>query len=318
MGNRIYSQNRKNTSKAPDPGRFDFVGKAPIFCGISVFAFIAALILIFSKGLNYGIDFAGGTEIQVQFNGDVPVVTVRKFAEGLGFKNVTVQSVGGTREYLIRFETVQGASEKETNQLLNQTTAQVTRELQTTFSGQAASIRRIDTVGPQVGKELKRNGVLAAFYSLLLILIYIGLRFDYSYAPGAVLCLFHDAIVVLGLFSALGKEVNIQIMAAILTLIGYSLNDTIINFDRIRENIPIFKGENMKFVVNRSVNDVLSRTLLTSMATLLAVGALFFLADGVLEDLAFTLGIGIFIGTYSSIYVANPLLIWTDQWLSRR
>ena len=174
-------------------------------------------------------------------------------------------------------------------------------------------IRRVDSVGPQIGSELKRNGVLAAFYCLLMILIYVGLRFDYKYAPGAVFCLFHDAIITLGIFSLFGREVNVQTLAAILTIIGYSLNDTIVNFDRVRENVTVYRDHNFYTVMNRSLNDVLSRTLLTSVTTLLAVAAMYFLAGGVIRDFAFTLGIGIIVGTYSSIYVASPITLVMDR-----
>ena len=151
--------------------------------------------------------------------------------------------------------------------------------------------------------------MLAIFYSLILILVYVGLRFDYNFAPGACICLFHDSLITLGIFSILGKEINIQILAAILTIIGYSLNDTIVIFDRIRENLTLYKQRELPWIINRSINDTISRTMLTSITTLIAVTSLFIIAGGVISDFAFALGIGVIIGTYSSIYIASPLVI---------
>lgn len=297
----------KNASR----GKYEFVKKAPIFGGISFLLVIAAIALILTKGFNYGIDFIGGTEVQVKFGESIAVDKVRDFTDTLGFKKASVQSFGTDNEYLIRMEAMTGANEAETNRLINSTIKKITDGLKATFN--SAELRKVDSVGPQVGEELRSKGLLAVFYSLLMILIYVGFRFDYQFAPGAVICLFHDAVITLGIFSLLQKEVNVQTLAAVLTIIGYSLNDTIVNFDRVRENIPLFKGRDLGFVVNRSVNDVLSRTILTSITTLIAVACLYFIGTGVIRDLAFTLGIGVVIGTYSSIYVASPLTIFFDR-----
>jgi preprotein translocase subunit SecF len=291
----------------------DFMGQAPLFAFISALLTLLSLGIIAVKGFNYGIDFAGGTEVQVQFNTPVKASKVRDFTKDLGYGNASVQSFGEDNEYLIRLDTVKGDTEKETNRLLNEMIESITAGLQQTFSSEGAVIRRVDSVGPQVGDELKRNGLLAAFYALLMILLYIALRFDFKYAPGAVFCLFHDSIITLGIFSLVDHEVNVQTMAAILTIIGYSLNDTIVTFDRIRENLPTYRDKDLRWVVNRSINDVLSRTLLTSVTTMLAVGAMFVLAGGVIRDFAFTLGIGVIVGTYSSIYVASPLVLLMDR-----
>lgn len=298
-------------SKDNNRGKFEFVKKAPIFGIISLLAVVAALAVIGTKGFNYGIDFVGGTEVQVKFKDSIPAQEVRDFTKALGFEKASVQSYGENNEFLIRMESMTGANEAETNSLINATIKKITDGLKATFEG--AELRKVDSVGPQVGEELRKNGLLAIFYSLLMILIYVGLRFDYQFAPGAVLCLFHDAVITLGIFAILQKEVNVQTLAAILTIIGYSLNDTIVNFDRVRENIPLFKGKDLGFVINRSINDVLSRTILTSVTTLIAVACLYFLGTGVIKDLAFTLGIGVIVGTYSSIYVASPLTIVFDK-----
>lgn len=304
----------KKQQREESSGRYQFMKVAPLMSVVSLVLVALSLLVIFGKGLRYGIDFAGGTEMQVQFAAEPPIAELREsLTNAVG--SVVVQTLGTGNEVLLRLPMSEGKTEKEINQNNNKKIATV-REM---LTGQFAvdpnqGLRRVDSVGPQVGAELKTNGILAVVYSLIMILIYVGLRFDYKYAPGAVLCLFHDAVVTLGIFALLGKEVNVQILAAILTIIGYSLNDTIVNFDRVRENEVVFKGRALGWIVNRSLNDVLSRTLLTSITTLLAVMALYIFAGGVIEDLAFTLGIGVVIGTYSSIYVASPLVILTDKW----
>ena len=302
----------KSNKGMNDPGRYAFMKVAPAFSIASAVIISLCVVIIMSKGFKYGIDFAGGTEVQVQFADNPPVAKIRSYLETL-VGSVMVQTLGEENEVLVRMQMAEGASEKEVNEKNNAMIKTVTAGIIKEFSLEPTAIRRVDSVGPQIGEELKTNGLLAIIYSLIMILIYVGLRFDYKYAPGAVICLFHDAIITLGIFSVLGKEVNVQILAAILTIIGYSLNDTIVNFDRIRENESVFKGKDLNFIINRSVNDVLSRTLLTSVTTLLAVIALYTFAGGVIEDLAFTLGIGVVVGTYSSIYVASPLVILTER-----
>lgn len=301
-------------SNNQEAGKIDFLSKAMIFALVSVLVSVGSVVEIAFDGFNYGIDFAGGTEIQVQFNESVDTGRVRKFAGDLGYSNASVQSFGeGENEFLVRLAAIQAKSDEESNKQQNAMIKQITSGLSSEFSSAGAVIRRVDSVGPQIGDELKRNGLLAAFYALLMILIYVGLRFDFKFAPGAVFCLFHDAIITMGIFALLEREVNVTTMAAILTIIGYSLNDTIVTFDRIRENIVVLRGKPFDLIVNRSINDVLSRTILTSLTTLIAVAAMYFLGGGVIKDFAFTLGIGVLVGTYSSIYVASPLVIFVDR-----
>lgn len=294
-----------------DQGKIDFLGKSTAFAVLSVILVIASLALIGIKGLNYGIDFAGGTEIQIQFANKLDNSTLRDALKEMNVDKYQIQSFGEGNEVVLRLSIAGGKTEKERNKNNNLLIAKVTEGIKAKFSD--AEIRRVDSVGPQIGEELKRNGILAIFYSLLLILIYVGLRFDYEFAPGAVFCLFHDAIITLGIFALLGKEVNVQILAAILTIIGYSLNDTIVNFDRIRENSSLFKRAELGGIINKSINETLSRTILTSLTTLIAVVALYLFAGGVITDFAFTLGIGVIVGTYSSIYVAAPLVLKLGQ-----
>lgn len=299
-------------------GKINFVGKSKLFGVISTILVLGSLFLIGTKGVNLGIDFAGGTEIQVRFNTPVDQEKIRQLMSEAGALAPSLQSFDEGDEILLRFQGSKGKTNKETNESLNQLITTITSNLKSKYADKGVEIRRIDSVGPQIGEELKINGILAGFYCLLLILIYVGLRFDYKFAPGAVFCLFHDSIITLGIFSVLGKEVNVQIMAAVLTIIGYSLNDTIVNYDRIRENISIFRDIKLNLLVNRSINEVLGRTILTSLTTLMATGALYFIAGGVISDFAFALGIGIIIGTYSSIYVASPVMMLFDKYSTKK
>lgn len=295
--------------KKNNPGRFDFLGLAKYFTVLSIIVTFGSLVQILFNGFNYGIDFSGGTEVQVQFAQKVEPEQVRQFTDAMGLKGASVQAIGDKNEYLIRMETEVGKDDQDTQNKLNASITKITDGLSKTFAAQGPNIRRVDSVGPQVGAELKRNGLLAMFYSLLVILIYVGMRFDYKFAPGAVFCLFHDAVVTLGIYSVLRWEVSVQTMAAILTLIGYSLNDTIVIYDRVRENLAIFRDESFAWVINRSLNDCLSRTILTSGITMLAVASLWIFGGGVIAEFARTLAIGMVLGTYSTIYIAAPLVI---------
>ncbi len=294
-------------------GRFDFVGKAWLFGGLSLVLVVASLIYLAVHGINYGIDFKGGTEMQVKFAQGVTIDEVRQAIDELKLGEVGVQSFGEGNEFIIRFQGKQGATDKETNEILNADIAKMRETVTTKFASANPDIRRIDTVGPQVGAELKRNGLLAVFYCLLVILIYVALRFDYKFAPGAVLCLFHDAVITLAVFVLVGKEVNVSILAAIMTLIGFSLNDTIVVFDRIRETEGHYHEKGYGFVINKSINDMLIRTLITSGTTFVSALCLYIFAGGTVEDIAFSICVGIFFGTYSSIYVAAPFVLLMEK-----
>ena len=290
--------------------RFDFLSSSAYVTTISLILSLLALVGIIWQGFNYGIDFAGGNEIQVRFQ-DVPSVeSLRKYLSEKGFTKASVQSFGDeNNEFLILTDNNSGEMKQNADRLTT-----LVESLKTDFTKQGVEIRRVDSVGPQIGSELKQQGILAVFYSLILILIYLSLRFDYRFAPAAVVCLFHDAVITMWIFTLFDLVVNVQTLAALLAIIGYSLNDTIVTFDRIRENVEFFhKKESFLKICNRSINDVLSRTMLTSLTTMIAVGAMWFYTDGVIKDFAFTLGIGVIIGTYSSIYVATPLVVFIDH-----
>lgn len=304
---------KKVIAEAESFGRFDFVKNIGLFGGISALLVVVSLIYLSVKGINYGIDFKGGTEIQVKFNKPVTIEEIRNSVQGMRLGDVGVQSFGEGNEFIIRFIGEKGVSDKETNEKLNASITLVREKLMSQFAASGAEIRRVDTVGPQVGAELKRSGFLAVFYCLLVILIYVSIRFDYKFGPGAVVCLFHDAVITLAIFMLVGKEVNVPILAAILSLIGFSLNDTIVVFDRIRETEHLYKEKGYAFIINRSINDMLSRTLITSGTVFVSALSLFLFAGGVVSDIAFALSVGIFFGTYSSIYVAAPLIMVMEK-----
>ena len=288
--------------------QINFLKSAKFLSPLSVILAFLSLAVILILGFSYGIDFSGGNELQVRFQDDLSAGQIRQALTRAGIEKSSVQKFGVEREFLIRIEV--SPNEKENNKKLEK----LTQTLKDNFIKQGVEIRRIDSVGPQIGKELRRSGILALIYSLLMILIYLGLRFDSRYAPAAVFCLFHDAMITMSIFSFFKFEVNTQTLAAILAIIGYSLNDTIVTFDRIRENYQILKDKKSLFdICNKSLNEVLSRTLLTSFTTLLAILAMYVFADGVIKDFAFTLSLGIVIGTYSSIYVATPLLLFMNK-----
>lgn len=305
------------TSHFSDFGKFDFMKIAPIMGAISAITFVVALAFIFTKGFDYGIDFAGGTEIQAKFAQAPDVAKIRSSLETAGIQGLTVQSFGTENEVLIRMQQSKAKDSVEANKMNQASISKVTEVLKSELALPEDGIRRVDSVGPQVGSELKQQALLSIFYSLLVILIYVGLRFDFRYSPGAVICLFHDTIVVLGIFSILGKEINVQVLAGILTLIGYSINDTIVVYDNIRANEPIYKEKGLNFVINRSMNEMLVRTVLTGCTTISTCVFLYFMGSGVIQDIAFTLLLGVLLGTYSSIYVASPLIPITEHFMKK-
>ncbi len=290
----------------------DFVGKRKIALIVSVALILVGLVsLLFNGGPDYGIDFAGGTLVQVQFSQPTDATTIKKSLDGLDLGSPVVQSFGDNQnEYLIRVE--------QTSDELKGLSIQIQNALWQTYEKGDVDIRRVEMVGPQVGKDLRNKGIKALFYAMLGLLVYISWRFEFRFAVGAVIALVHDVLITLGAFSLFGKEINLPIIAAFLAIIGYSLNDTIIVYDRIRENTGKHNKKSFSFIVNRSINETLSRTLLTSGTTLLVVLALFILGGGVIHNFAFAMLIGVLVGTYSSIFVASPVLIFWQQKMEKR
>ncbi|MBW2559785.1 MAG: protein translocase subunit SecF [Deltaproteobacteria bacterium] len=289
------------------PGiNIDLVGKMKIAFIASLIAIgLSILSLLLHGGPNLGIDFAGGTLVQIQFSQETDADTIRGALKTVDLGNSVIQRFGykDNKEFLIKTEKTSSALEGLSNR--------ITEALSTSYGREDFEIRRVEVVGPKVGKDLRQKGLLAMLYAVIGILIYITWRFELRYAVGAIVALVHDVLITVGVFSLLGKEFTLPIIAALLTIIGYSLNDTIVVYDRMRENIKGARKQPMKEVVNSSINQVLSRTVLTSATTLLVVLALFFLGGAVIHDFAFALLVGIVVGTYSSVFVASPtVLVW--------
>lgn len=295
------------------PGtQFDFVGKRNLWMGISLIGILATLILFFTKGLNYGIDFTGGAEIQIQVPTSWDIGKVRDELESGGMEDLKVQQIGlpEASQYLIKAQ----GDESSLNLIANRISGILGKTLQT----KEFEIQRVDVVGPAAGSSLRMSGFLSMFYALVCILIYVTIRFDYRYSPGAVIALFHDTVITLGVFILTQKQFDLQILAALLALIGYSNNDTIIVFDRVRETSQHHPEMTMKQAVNRAINETLGRTILTSLCTFFTVFALWLFGGKVIEDFAFTLMIGIIVGAYSSIFVASSLVIFITDYHAKR
>lgn len=286
------------------PGiNIDFIGKRK-------FALIVSLVLILvgfaslvrHGGPHYGIDFAGGTLVQVQFERQTSAVEINNALTALDLGSPVVQRFGDdSNEFLIRVERTTGE--------LQGISMQITETLEQSYGAGQVEVRRVEMVGPQVGKDLRNKGMWAIFYAMLGILAYISWRFEFRFAVGAIIALLHDVLITLGMFSLFAKEIDLPIIAAFLAIIGYSLNDTIIVYDRIRENLGKHNKESFTFILNRSINETLSRTIITSGTTLLVVLSLFVLGGGVIHNFAFAMLVGVLVGTYSSIFVASPLLL---------
>jgi preprotein translocase subunit SecF len=284
----------------------DFVGKRKLALIISAVLIVIGMASLLVKGPNYGIDFAGGTLVQVKFTQPTDASAIKKAISGLELGSPVVQSFGDNQnEFLIRVEKASGE--------LKGLSTQIQDALEQTYEKGNIDIRRVEMVGPQVGSDLRNKGIKALLYAMVGLLIYISWRFEFRFAVGAIIALVHDVLITLGAFSITGREIDLPIIAAFLAIIGYSLNDTIIVYDRIRENLGKHNKDGFSFVINRSINETLSRTLLTSGTTLLVVLALFILGGGVIHNFAFAMLVGILVGTYSSIFVASPVLIFWQQ-----
>jgi len=378
----------------PGSLKIDFVGKRKPFVMLSIaLVFIAIAVVVWrqaSETMNWGIDFAGGTVIDLEFEQEVDIGAVRKTVTDLGYKKNVIQRSGlaskeGKSEYIIRVERIaildredarmleeglKGAfgekltrfdfdedsgdqfeirfsanvGEKEILEVLagladkvgkrelaevtikrqgkeNQirflvlmtgVAAQVEKAMGETFPDAKPTLRKVEFVGPQVGSKLRNDAILAMIYAIAGILVYVAFRFNLQFAPGAVLALAHDAIITIGIFALFGFEFNLTFVAAVLTVIGYSVNDTIVVYDRIRENMTRFRSQPMPQIVNSSLNEVLNRTILTSVTTIMALSGLLVMGFGEIKDFAIAMTIGVVIGTYSSVYVAGSTTIFLD------
>ncbi|MHC3993725.1 protein translocase subunit SecF [Thiomicrolovo sp. ZZH C-3] len=279
----------------------NFMGRSKIAIAVSVILVLLSWGVLAMKGLNYGIDFAGGTIVQVKYEGAAPIDTVRDtLAANPLYEGAQITEFGSPEEIIIRLKT----SSKDVQSDMGD----VTREaLKGTGSFE---VRRVDIVGPKVGSELREKGVMAMLLAILGILIYVAVRFEWRFAVASIAALIHDVSIAMGAISLFAIDVNLDVLAALLTLLGYSLNDTIIVFDRIREGVTASKSIELADVINESVTKTLSRTTLTSLTTFFVVLTLFMFGGEIIHAFAFTLLVGIIVGTYSSIFVASPILMW--------
>jgi len=260
---------------------------------------IGIFSLIIKGGPKLSIDFTGGTIAQLQFDEKIEIVDLRLKLMQNGFQNTEIVEFGSPKEVLIKMQTSDSSNEisEKLNKILDK----------------SFTIRRIESVGPKIGKELQSDAILAIALALSMILLYIGFRFDFYYAIGSVLALIHDVLITLGIFSLLSYEIDLSIIAAFLTIVGYSLNDTIVVFDRIRENIPKYVKKTLEEVINVSLNQTLSRTVITSFTTLIVVMVLFYFGGEVIHLFSFALIVGVFIGTYSSMFIASPVIVMLEK-----
>jgi preprotein translocase subunit SecF len=286
--------NRKTT--------FDFIGKRKIAFLLSATLIVLSIASLSLRGLNFGLDFTGGALIEVAYSKAPDLQQVRDNLQAAGLDDAVVQTFGLDTEIVVR---IPPRDEEESSADLS---TLVLEALQRDYAG-VIDMRRVEFVGPQVGDELTEQGILAVVYALIGIFLYVMMRFQWRFSVGAVAALVHDVIITMGVISLLAVEFDLTVVAALLAVIGYSLNDTIVLFDRIRENFPRLRNSKPFEVVNTSINQTLSRTLMTSMTTLLVLIALFIFGGEIINAFAFTLIIGIVVGTYSSIYVASTTLL---------
>jgi preprotein translocase subunit SecF len=279
----------------------DFMGKRNLAMYGSIAVVLIALLAIIVRGLNLGIDFTGGTLVEVGYQQPVALQEVRAALSDAGFDDMTVQHFGTTRDVLVRLAP-QGDSDSA--KLSNRAF-----EAMHKVAAGEADLRRVEFVGPQVGDELTEDGGLAMLYALIGILIYVALRFEYRFALGSVIALVHDVLITIGIFALFQIPFDLSVLAAVLAVLGYSLNDTIVVFDRIRENFRKMRKGTPVVIINTSLNQTFSRTLITSLTTLLVLVALFVFGGEIIHGFAFALIIGIVVGTYSSIYVASTAVI---------
>jgi preprotein translocase subunit SecF len=266
----------------------------------SVLAILISILFLFVKGLNYGVDFKGGTLLEIRVSDvNIKIQDIRNSLKAAELGDVNVKQFGKEGDFLIKFEKDSNEDEKFIS------------ELKKTISGKIGSevnFRRVESVGPKVSSELLKQGITAIALSLAAMLFYIWIRFEWQFSLGSIIALFHDVVITLGIFSILSLEVNLSIVAAVLTIVGYSMNDTVVIYDRIRENLLKYSKIRTNEIANISVNETLSRTIITSLTTLLALGSIFLLGGEILKGFSFAMILGVIIGTYSSVFVASPVL----------
>ena len=268
---------------------------------LSLILIAVSLLLLLFKGLNYGVDFKGGTLIELRTTDKtISITELRKSFTEMNLGDVSVKNFGNENDFIIKFEKKDNLEENFIANLKNELKKDI---------GDSFNFRRVESVGPKVSSELLKSGILAIALSLGAMLIYIWIRFEWQFSLGAIAAIFHDVIVTLGFFSILNLEINLSIVAAVLTIVGYSMNDTVVIFDRVRENLRKFSDIEIFDLTNISINETLSRTIITSATTLLALLSIFIFGGEILKGFSFAMILGVIVGTYSSIYIANPILV---------
>tara|TARA_B100000161_G_scaffold44923_1_gene28086 strand:- start:33 stop:926 length:894 start_codon:yes stop_codon:yes gene_type:complete len=264
---------------------------------LSVIFFAVSILFILFKGLNYGIDFKGGTLFEIQTNKNISTLNIRDILKNLQLGDVNVKNFGEKGNFLIKVEQTDN----------KQTIPLIKKNLLENLSDEV-NFRRVEKVGPKVSSELLKSGIISICLALFAMLFYIWIRFEWQFSLGSIIALFHDVVITLGIFSLLSIEINLSIVAAVLTIVGYSMNDTVVIYDRIRENLSKYNRVNITEISDISINETLSRTLITSVTTLLALFSIFILGGEILKGFSFAMIVGVFIGTYSSIFIASPVL----------
>ena len=273
-----------------------------LFNLVSLFLMVTSLLLLSFKGLNYGVDFKGGTIIELRTNDNsLTISKLRQSFTTMNLGDISVKKFGKANDYLVKFE------KKDSNNA--NFISEIKQKLEQSV-GPVFNFRRVESVGPKVSTELLRSGIIAIVLSLAAMLFYIWIRFEWQFSLGAILALFHDVIITLGFFSFFNLEINLSIVAAVLTIVGYSMNDTVVIFDRVRENLNKFSDIKIFDLTNISINETLSRTIITSITTLLALLSIYFFGGEVLKGFSLAMILGVIFGTYSSIYIANPVLVY--------
>ena len=266
---------------------------------ISIILFILSIILVFFKGLNYGIDFKGGTLIELRTEKSIKASSIRDTLSSMNLGDVNVKKFGKDGDYLIKVE----QKESNNNKLIPEIKKKLTDNLNAEID-----FRRVENVGPKVSAELLESSIIAISLALAAMLFYIWIRFEWQFSVGSIIALFHDVVITLGIFSLLSLEINLSIIAAVLTIVGYSMNDTVVIYDRIRENLFKYTKISISDIANLSINETLARTIITSVTTLLALVSIYTLGGEILRGFSFAMILGVIIGTYSSIFVASPVL----------
>ena len=272
-----------------------------LFNIFSITLILISILFLVIKGLNFGVDFKGGTLIELRTNNNIQISNIRDAFGKMNLGDVSVKNFGNENDYIIKFE------KKNSNDpnFITEIKDELSKSIGNNFD-----IRRVENVGPKVSAELLKSGIIAIGLSLAAMLIYIWIRFEWQFSLGAIAALFHDVIITLGIFSIFSLEINLSIVAAVLTIVGYSMNDTVVIFDRVRENLKKISDIKIFELTNISINETLSRTIITSVTTLLALISIFIFGGEILKGFSFAMILGVIIGTYSSIYIANPILVY--------